>query len=139
MELVEVLVPLFGILIPIVFTIALFAYLAFAKRADSRRREEEARARYDFLKRASESGGFDVQKYIDFEQAEQRMQRQRRLESLSLKGMILAAVGVAAIPFFWFITEPKLATIGLFPAIVGAALLLGAKWMARAERSAGGG
>lgn len=137
MELEAVLVPIFSMLIPIVFSIALFAYLAFAKRADSRRREEEARARYEFLKKMSEGGGFDVQKFIEYEQAEQRIRRRQRIEKLALSGLILVAVGAACIPFFYFVTQPKLATLGLAPALVGVSLLLGAKWMSRGESEPG--
>lgn len=126
----DVLIPIAGILMVMVAFISMFSYLAFAKRADNRRREEEARGRYEFLKKLAEGGGFDVQKYIEFEHAEQYFRRQRRIEGLTLTGLILAGVGIACMPFFYFVTQPKLATLGLLPALLGASLFVGARWMA---------
>ncbi len=132
----EVVVPVFGMLIPIVFFICIFAFLAFARRADSRRKEREAHEKYEFLKKMAEGASFDVQKYIEFEQAEQLLRRNRRIEGLNLTGLVLAGIGVALIPFFYFVTDPKLATIGLLPLAVGAALFVGARWMSRSSEQA---
>jgi hypothetical protein len=132
----EVVVPVFGMLIPIVMFICIFAFLAFAKRADSRRKEMEAHEKYEFLRKMAEGASFDVQKYIEFEQAEQLLRRKRRIEGLNLTGLVLAGVGLALIPFFYFVTDPKLATIGLLPLGVGVALFVGARWMSRSSEQA---
>ena len=126
-----IIVPVFGMLIPIVMFICVFSYLAYANRANNRRKEEEARARYEFLRRLAEGGGFDVQKFLEFERAEEVVRRRRAAEKMMLNGMVLTAVGVAAVPFFYFVTEPYLATIGVFPLLIGVTLFLGAQWMAR--------
>ena len=130
----EVLVPIFGILVPIVGCIALFSYLAVANRADNNRRESEARARYEFLKKMAEGGGFDAQKLIEYEQTEQRFRRLRRAENLSLGGMILLGIGIA-VGGFLYVIDPVwsggMATIGLFPGAVGGALLAGALMLKR--------
>jgi len=132
----HVIVPVFGMLIPIVLFICVFAFLAFAKRADSRRKEMEAHEKYEFLRKMAEGASFDVQKYIEFEQAEQLLRRKRRIESLNLSGIVLVAVGLAAVPFFYFVTDPELATLGLLPLAVGVALFLGARWMSRSSEQA---
>jgi hypothetical protein len=120
-------------LVPIVLFICVFAFLAFAKRADSRRKETEAHEKYEFLRKMAEGGSFDVQKYIEFERAEQLLRRKRRIESLNLAGIVLVAVGLAAVPFFYFVTDPELATLGLMPFAVGVALFVGARWMSRSS------
>jgi hypothetical protein len=126
----EIIVPVFGMLIPIIGFISLFSYMAFAKRADARRREEEARLRYEFLKKMADGAGFDLQKYIEFEQAEQRFRRERRIENLNLSGLILGGIGLAVAAFFYVI-DPVwgggMAVFGAFPFLVGLALFLGAR------------
>jgi uncharacterized membrane protein len=132
----DLIVPIFGMLVPIVLFICVFAFLAFAKRADSRRKEMEAHEKYEFLRKMAEGGSFDVQKYIEFERAEQLLRRKRRIESLNLAGIVLVAVGLAAVPFFYFVTDPELATLGLMPLAVGVALFVGARWMSRSSDQA---
>ena len=125
MDAVEIIVPIFGMLIPITLFISLFSFLAYASKGDNQRREEEARARYDFLKKMAEGGNFDVQKFIEYEQAEQLMRRQRRAENLTLAAFILGGFGVA-LGAFLYVVDPLfnggLSTIGLLPLLLGAAL-----------------
>jgi hypothetical protein len=125
MNAVEVIVPIFGMLVPITLFISLFSFLAYASRAENQRREEEARARYDFLKKMAEGGNFDVQRFIEYEQAEQAMRRQRKAENMTLAAFILGGVG-AALGAFLYVVDPVfnggLGTIGLLPLLLGAAL-----------------
>jgi hypothetical protein len=139
---VEIIVPIFGMLVPITLFIAVFSYLAYASKAENQRREEEARARYDFLKKMAEGGNFDVQKFIEYEQAEQLMRRRRRAESLTLAAFILAGFGVA-VGAFLYVVDPVfnggLSTIGLLPLLLGAALYGAAALLQRGSKEAAKG
>ena len=124
---------IFAILIPIVMFISLFTFLAISSVADNRRKQDEARAKYEFLKKMAEGGNFDVEKYMEFEQVERRAWRERRIENLRLGGLILVGLGVALVAFFYAVADHdrRVATLGLIPAAVGAALFLAAWMMSR--------
>jgi hypothetical protein len=120
-------------MIPIVLFISLFTFLAIASITDNRRKQDEARAKYEFLKKMAEGGNFDVQKYMEFEQVERRAWRERRMENLRLGGLILMGLGVALVAFFYAVANENrgVATLGIIPAAVGGALFLSAWLMAR--------
>ena len=120
-----------AVMIPIVGSIALFTFLAIAKIADSRRHQEEARSKYEFLRKLSEGGAFDVQKYIEYERADMMMRRERRMESLKIAGLVLVGLGVALTIFFWNVDTDErgvVVGIGAIPGFIGLSLFL-ASWM----------
>jgi hypothetical protein len=123
----------FAILIPIVLFVSLFTFLAIASLADNRRKQEEARGKYDFLRKLAEGGNFDVQKYMEYEQVDRRAWRERRIENLRLGGLILVGIGLSVAAFFYAVVEENrgVASLGFIPAAVGAALFLGSWLMSR--------
>ena len=128
-----------AVMIPIVLFISLFTFLAISSITDNRRKQDEARAKYEFLKKMAEGGNFDVEKYMEFEQVERRFWRERRIENLRLGGLILVGLGVALVAFFYSVaTEDRgIASLGLIPVLVGAALFAGSWLMSRSGGASG--
>ncbi|MEE9219418.1 MAG: hypothetical protein V3U98_10175 [Acidobacteriota bacterium] len=131
------LVAVIGTLIPIVMFIGLFTFLIVAARASSRRKAQEAQARYDFLTKMTQGGSFDADKLIEFEREELKLKRRRRIENLNVWGLVLIAAGLGCTIFFYFVGMMEadvgggLATLGLPPLFVGGALMLAALMMKR--------
>jgi hypothetical protein len=118
-----------AMMIPIVGAVALFTFLAIASRAEERRKTEEARVKYEFLKKLAEGAGFDLDRYARFQEIEAEAQTRRRVESLTLAGWILVAVGISLTIFLYTVGGRDLGgpfALGLLPGGVGAALLLSA-------------
>jgi hypothetical protein len=121
-----------AVMIPIVGAVALFTFLAIASRAEERRKTEEARAKYEFLKRLAEGSGFDLDKYARFQEIEAQALARRRVDNLMLAGWILVAVGLSLSVFLYTVGSGHgdggrgAAAVGIIPAGVGAALLVSA-------------
>jgi uncharacterized membrane protein YqjE len=127
-----------AVMIPIVGSVALFTFLAIGRVADNRRMQEEARAKYEFLRKMAEGGSFDVQKYMEFEQVEAAARRERKIENLKIGGLILLGIGIALSVFLALIGDREdggnVAAVGVIPAMIGLALFAGAWMMARSRR-----
>ena len=122
-----------AMMVPIVGAVSLFTFLAIASRAEERRKTEEARSKYEFLKRLAEGSGFDLDKYARFQEIEAQAQARRRTDNLMLAGWILLAIGVSLSIFLYSVGSDHgdhggrgAAAVGIIPAGVGVALLLSA-------------
>jgi uncharacterized membrane protein HdeD (DUF308 family) len=115
-----------AMMIPIVGAVALFTFLAIASRAEARRKTEEARAKYEFLKKLAEGPGFDLDRYARFQEIEAEAQTRRRVDNLLLAGWILVAAGVSLMMFLFTVGGGAPIAVGIIPAGVGAALLVSA-------------
>jgi hypothetical protein len=130
-----------AVLIPIVGSVALFTFLAIGRIADNRRMQEEARAKYDFLKKMAEGGSFDVQKYMEFEQIESAARRERKIENLKIGGLILVGVGIALSVFLATVGDHdngNAAAVGVIPGMIGLAMFAGAWMMSRGRQGTSG-
>jgi Cu/Ag efflux pump CusA len=117
----------FAVMIPIVGAIALFSFLAVASQAEEKRKAEEAKAKYEFLKKMTESQGFDVQKYMQYQEAELALQQKQSVEKRMLSGLILVAVGLGISIFLYFVAgHSGVWTVGIIPLAIGAALIISA-------------
>jgi len=137
----EDVAEVFAVMIPIVGSIALFTFLAIGRIADNRRMQEEARAKYDFLKKMAEGGSFDVQKYMEFEQIEAAARRGRKIENLKIGGLILLGVGIALSVFLAMVSDHgdgNAAAVGVIPGMIGLAMFAGAWMMSRGRQGTSG-
>jgi len=127
-----------AVLIPIVGAIALFSFLAIATQAEERRKGEEARAKYEFLKKMTESQGFDVQKYMQYQEAELTLKERQTVEKRMLSGLILVAVGFGMSIFLYFVAgNVGVWTVGAIPIAIGAALIISSVMKGRAMAARG--
>ncbi len=142
MDDVAVVGVIFGTLVPVVLFIGLFTFLAIAARSGSRQKIAESQARYEFLKKMSESASFNTEKFIEFEKAELTAKRAHRIRNLRLWGFVFLGLG-GALTLFLFavgIAEEEsplmLAAIGLLPLGLGGALMLASKLETRELKEA---
>jgi Cu/Ag efflux pump CusA len=137
-EVWKTLPQIFAVMIPIVGAIALFSFLAVASQAEERRKAEEAKAKYEFLKKMTESQGFDVQKYMQYQEAELSLKEKQTVEKRMLSGLILVAVGLGISVFLYFVAgHMGVWTVGIIPLAIGAALIVAAVMKGRAMAARG--
>jgi len=129
------IVPVAGMLIPIVGSIALFSFLAVASWSDARRKERESYYKNETLKKIAESSGDGARAAIELLHAEERTALQKRREGIKLGGLITLATGIALMIFLRGVAQddPGAYLVGVIPALVGAALLLYAYVLAARE------
>ncbi|HEX4802960.1 MAG TPA: hypothetical protein VFV14_05590 [Myxococcaceae bacterium] len=121
------------LLIPIVGSIALFGFLAVASWADARRREREAFFRHELLKKVAESpSGQQVVELLRQEEAD-RIERKR--QAIQLAGWVVLGAGIGLSVLMSALSAlthvPALWSVGVIPALVGAALVLHANLVRR--------
>lgn len=107
---------------------SLFAFLAVASFAESRRRERESYYKNDMLKKIAESQSSSAVATIEFlreeQQAAARRQARKQHESYSLGGLITGAIGVALMIFLRAIVHNQpVYLVGMIPLFIGLALL----------------
>ena len=129
------IVPVAGMLIPIVGSIALFSFLAVASWSDARRKERESYYKNETLKKIAESSGDGARAAIELLHAEERTALQKRREGIKLGGLVTFATGIALMIFLRGVAQddPGAYLVGVIPALVGAALLLYAYVLAARE------
>ncbi|MGH9749584.1 MAG: hypothetical protein ACRD6R_06645 [Candidatus Polarisedimenticolia bacterium] len=115
-----------ALLIPIIGAVALFTFLAIASRAEERRKTEEARSKYEFLKKLAESPGFDLEKYVRFQEIERAFEIRKKLDGQERTGWMLLAIGVGLVIFFYTLKGGAPVGVGAIPAAIGVALLISA-------------
>lgn len=120
------------LLIPVVASVAFFAFLAVGVWADARRRERESYYRYEFRKRLVEAGKLDaddVKELVQFE-ADARAAAGRR--ALLVGGVLFASVGVGLVFGLRFLDGDPVWMVGYIPLSIGVGMLaLGALSPAR--------
>ena len=88
-----------------------------------RRKEKEAFFRSELLRKIAESQGDASQNVLEMIHQQDREAQIRRHEGIKLAGMITMAVGIGLIPMLAMLEHNKpVWTVGLIPALVGAAL-----------------
>ena len=126
MEHFGILIPILGVCIPIVGTVAVFTFLIFSVRLSSQQKDREAFYRSENLRRITESSGEGAKAAIELLKEEDRLNRIKSREGMKIGGLICVAVGVAMVIFMWAIskTDPDIPyLVGLIPGLIGVALL----------------
>lgn len=109
-------------MIPIVGSIALFAFLAVAAWASERRREREAYYQYEFRKRLVEAGKLDATDVREMVVFEHHADSTRRRQGILAGGLIAAGVGVGLLFGLRFVDD-SVWMVGYIPLGVGAAMV----------------
>jgi hypothetical protein len=120
----EELVPLVGIMVPIVGSIALFSFLAVASWADARRKEREAYYRSETLKKIAESSAEGATSSMELLREQEKNAAKRRIEGIKLGGLITTAVGIGVILLLHGLEhEEPVYLAGVIPLLIGVAML----------------
>lgn len=118
-------------MIPIVGSVALFAFLAVAAWAAERRRERQAYYQYEFRKRLVEAGKLDAADVKSMVEFEHDADMARRKQGILAGGLIVAGVGVGLLLGLRFIDDESIWMVGYIPLGIGAGMLLYALGFAR--------
>jgi hypothetical protein len=116
-----------ALFIPIVSVICVFTFISIASWADARRKEREAYYKNETLKKIAESQGQGATSALELMREEERIAVRRAREGQRLGGLVTLGVGIALTSFLWAIldrNEKGVALVGLFPFLVGVALLI---------------
>jgi hypothetical protein len=125
------LVPIFGILIPITALIAVFTFVTFASWFGTRQKEREAFYKAETLRRITEASGEGAKAAMDLLREDDRLKRIKAREGMKIGGLVTLAAGVGLMIFLRSLGgdgSPYLC--GLIPALIGAALLVYAYFLA---------
>ena len=114
-----------------VAAIALFSFIAVSAWSDSRRREREAFYKSETLKKLAEMPSADALSVL---REDERIQNRKRQEGIRLGGVVMLAVGIGVMIFFWMLVPDRpVFVMGVIPALIGVALLAYSYGMARPE------
>jgi len=119
------LVPIAGVMVPIVGSIALFSFLAVASWSDARRKEREMYYKNETLKKIAESSGEGAKAAIELMREQEKNAVKRRLEGMKLGGLITAVVGIGVMVLLHGLEHDEPVYLaGLIPLLIGLALLI---------------
>jgi hypothetical protein len=124
------------LLIPIVGSVGLFAFLAVASWADSRRREREAFFRHELLKKLSENPGGEAQRVLDLMRQEEIDKLERQRNAIRLGGWVTVGVGTGLGVMLSQLAPGGVWAVGALPALIGLALVLHASTSGPRNKSA---
>ncbi|MGD0346499.1 MAG: hypothetical protein ABSA85_07075 [Terracidiphilus sp.] len=122
----NVLIPIFGILLPIVSTVAFFTFLSIIFWVSYRKREREAFYKSETLRRITEASGEGAKAAIELLKEDDRLKRINTREGLKIGGLICIAAGIGLTALLLTLEgvhpgSPYL--VGLIPGLVGFAML----------------
>jgi len=125
MNIGENIVPVAGMLVPIVGSIALFSFLAVNGWADARRKEREAYYRNETLKKIAESSGEAARSTLELMREQEKNFAKRRLEGLKIGGLVTTATGIGVMVLLrGLVHDAPVYLAGLIPFLIGVALLV---------------
>ena len=118
------LIPIAGIMVPLVGSIALFSFLAVASWSEARRKERETYYKTETLKKIAESSGEGAKSALELLREQEKNAAKRRLEGMKLGGLITAVVGIGVMVLLHGLEhEEPVYLAGLIPLLIGLALL----------------
>ena len=123
-ELGNNVVPVAGMAVAVVGSIAVFSFLSVAVWSDARRKEREEYYKNETLKKIAESSGEGAQAAIELLREQNRTVTKRRLEGMKLGGLITAVVGIGVMALLHgLVNDEPVYLAGLIPLLIGLALL----------------
>lgn len=126
----NVLIPVVGMLIPIVAIVSLFTFISLAVWFGTRQKERDAFYKAETLRRITEASGEGAKAAIDLLREEEHLKRIKSREGLKIGGLVNLGLGVGLTIFLWALVGPKIALCGLIPGLIGVALLIYVTFMA---------
>ncbi len=124
------LIPIFGMFIPIVAIVSVFTFVSLAVWFGTRQKEREAFYKSETLRRITESSGEGAKAAIELLKEEDRLKRIKSREGIKIGGLVCVGVGAGLMIFLWALVGPKVALCGLIPGLIGVALLAYVFYMA---------
>ena len=121
-----------------VLMVSVFSFVSIAVWSEARRKEREAYYKAESLRRVAEMPG-DGAKYViemmkedeRIRQAQQFANEMKKGEGMKIGGLVNIGVGVALFCLIYFTSAQKgAAFVGLFPGLIGVALLVYALFLA---------
>jgi hypothetical protein len=121
-----------------VLMVSVFSFISIAVWTEARRKEREAYYKAESLRRVAEMPG-DGAKYViemmkedeRIRQAQQFANEMKKGEGMKIGGLVNIGVGVALFCLIYFTSAQKgAAFVGLFPGLIGVALLVYALFLA---------
>ena len=121
-----------------VLMVSVFSFVSIAVWSEARRKEREAYYKAESLRRVAEMPG-DGAKYViemmkedeRIRQAQQFANEMKKHEGMKIGGLVNIGVGVALFCLIYFTSAQKgAAFVGLFPGLIGVALLVYALFLA---------
>jgi hypothetical protein len=121
----EMLVPIFGMLIPMVAIVSVFTMIIFSVWFGTRQKEREAFYKSETLRRITEASGDGAKAAMDLLKEEDRLKRIKDREGLKIGGLVCVAVGIALLIFLkMLVHDEPVYLCGLIPGFIGVALLV---------------
>ena len=120
-----------ALMVPIIGSIVLFAFLSVVGWAREKRREREAFYRHEVLKKLVDQGGEGGLQVLEMMRREAELQDRRRRETRILGGLVTTVLGLSLMILLYALTPDGVWTAGLIPASVGAVILLYALFATR--------
>ena len=118
------LVPIAGMVVPIVGSIALFSFLAVAVWSGTRQRERETYYKNETLKKIAESSGEGAKAAIELLREDRKPTQKRSIEGMKLGGLITSAVGIGLMALLHGLEhEEPVYLVGVIPLLIGLVLL----------------
>jgi len=123
-ELGNNIVPVAGMAVAVVGSIAVFSFLSVAVWSDARRKEREEYYKNETLKKIAESSGEGAKAAIELLREQNRTVTKRRLEGMKLGGLITTVVGIGVMVLLrGLVNDEPVYLSGLIPLLIGLALL----------------
>jgi hypothetical protein len=123
-ELGNNVVPVAGMAVAVVGSIAVFSFLSVAVWSDARRKEREEYYKNETLKKIAESSGEGARAAIELLHEQNKNVTKRRLEGMKLGGLITAVVGIGVMALLrGLVNDEPVYLAGLIPLLIGLALL----------------
>lgn len=111
-------------IVPMVTTVALFAFLSIVGFAAQRRREREAYYRHEVELKLAERGELSPDRLSQMRQEEELFRWRRRREAIKLAGLITLALGIGLIVAIPSVPDGPPKLLGAIPGAVGLVMLL---------------
>ncbi len=124
---------MWGVLVPVFGSVALFAFLAVAVWATSRRKERESYYQYEFRKRLVDAGKLDADDVRALVEFEHTSELTRTRTGLQVSGVVLTGAGAGMLLGLRFIEGESVWMVGYIPLFIGLAMLAFGFLMARPD------
>ena len=114
---------IFGVLVSLVVSVAVFVMIIFAVYFGTRQKEREGAQRSELLRKIADSPGDAAQKVLEMIRQQEADAQVRRREGMKLGGLITIAVGIGFMVFSsQLVKDEPVWLVGIVPILVGAAL-----------------
>jgi len=112
------------ILVPIVAIVSVFTFTTIMIWLGNKQKEREAFYKAEALRRITEASGEGAKAAIEMLREDDRRKSIKSREGIKISGLINIGVGLGMVAGMRQMLGPKLAYVGLVPALIGVAMLV---------------